>query len=347
MEYPDVAVVIPCHNEEVAIQGVIGDFRRSLPGARIVVLDNASTDDTAEAARLAGADVIFERRQGKGRAVRRLLADVEAGIYVLADGDATYDASAAPEMVRRCREDGCDMVVSERIGGSQESYRRGHRLGNAFLTWIFDRLFSLPLGDTLSGYRALSRRFAKSFPTAARGFEIEAELNAHAALLEVPVSEVQAPYSPRPEGSQSKLSTYRDGARILRRNLRLFRDARPLLAFSIIALPFALSALVLLGIPLFEYLNTDMVSRFPSLIVGIGAFLVALNLVVSGMVLERVTRNRNEATRLAYLSYSSPLTSRSSSAQRSMQVQETASASTPADVSALLTRLATKSPRVE
>jgi glycosyltransferase involved in cell wall biosynthesis len=313
MTYSDVAVIVPCHNEEVTVPDVVAGFSRALPGARVVILDNASTDRTGVVAAEYGAEVLVEVRPGKGRAVRRLLADVEADYYVLTDGDATYDPTAAPEMVRLCRENGYDMVIGRRISDEVEAYRRGHRIGNAMLTWVFGSLFALPLTDTLSGYRVFSRRFAKSFPTAARGFEIEAELNAHAAILEVPVAEFASPYSSRPEGSESKLSTYRDGWRILRRNLRLFRDARPFFAFSIIATFFFLAAAVLIGVPVIEYLDTGQVLRFPSLIVGVGAFLVSLQLFIGGIVMERVTRNRNEVARLAYLSYPSPLHGRGSS----------------------------------
>lgn len=303
-----VAVLVPCHNEEATVERVVTDFRRALPNSLVVVVDNASTDRTAELALAAGAQVINEPRPGKGWAVRRLLADVDADVYVLVDGDATYDAAAAPRLVERVIKDGCDMVNGARVSDTldQAAYRRGHRLGNAVLTWIFQRLFRLPLKDTLTGFRAFSRRFVKSFPSASEGFEIEAELNAHAAFLGVPVAEIETVYLARPEGSESKLNTYRDGLRILRLNLRLFRDARPLTSFSILALPWLLAALVLVLPPVTEYLNSGLVAKFPSLIAGVGCFLVALNLWTAGIVMQRITRNRVEGVRLTYLSHPGP-----------------------------------------
>lgn len=304
----NVAVVIPCHNEEASVGIVVADFAAALPGATIVVADNASTDGTADAARAAGAQVVVEPRPGKGLAVRRLLADVEADCYVMVDGDATYDAASAPALVQLVLGGGNDMVNGARAADatSAGTYRRGHALGNAVLTWIFQKLFRLPLQDTLSGYRAMSRRFVKSFPTGATGFEIEAELNAHAATLGVPVAELQTRYGARGEGSQSKLNTYRDGVRILRRNLRLFRDARPWLAFLVLALPWALAAAPLLWIAFSEYFQTGLVTRFPSLVAGTGFLVIALVIAVSGLIMERITRNRTEVVRLAYLSFAAP-----------------------------------------
>lgn len=304
MNYTGVAIVIPCHNEQQTISEVIEGFRSYLPGAQIVVVDNASTDATAQVAVDAGARVIIEPRPGKGRAVRRLLSDVEAECYVLVDGDATYDASSAPTMVRLVMEDGIDMVVGRRVTleTTTAAYRRGHQLGNAVLTWIFATLFGLrEITDTLSGYRVMSRRLVKSFPVASTGFEIEAELNAHAATMEVPIAEVPTHYAERPTGSESKLSTYRDGLRILRRNLHLFRDARPLLAFSVLAIPWLLVAVIGIGVPLAEYIQTGLVLRFPTLIVGCFALVMAAGTILVGMVLARATRNRTEAVRLAYL----------------------------------------------
>lgn len=305
---PVVAVLIPCHNEEQTVGTVVRGFRRALPEAMIVVADNNSTDGTAAAAAAAGARVLFEPRPGKGMAVRRLFADVEADCYVMVDGDATYDPSAAPELVERVIDNNVDMVNGARQtpDGDAGAYRPGHTLGNNVLTWIFQRLFGLPIDDTLSGYRALSRRFVKSFPSGATGFEIEAELNAHAAVLGVPTDEIQTRYLARPEGSESKLNTYGDGIRILRRNLRLFRDARPNTAFSLLALPWAILAVLLIVPPVVEYFETGLVSRYPSLIAGIGAMLVAVLLVIAGIIMERVARNRVEAVRLQYLAFPSP-----------------------------------------
>jgi glycosyltransferase involved in cell wall biosynthesis len=302
-QWTGVAVVVPCHNEERAVATVVHDFHTALPGATVVVVDNASTDTTRQRASDAGAIVLHEPRAGKGYAVRRLFSDVEADAYVLVDGDATYDASAAPEMVALVLEHGVDMVNGARVGDAAQraAERAGHSLGNRALSWIFRSLFRLALADTLSGYRVMSRRFVKSFPSRARGFEIETELNVHCAAVDASVVEVPTRYRLRPEGSVSKLSTYGDGYRILRRNLRLFRDARPLLAFSLLALPWFALAVVLVQAAVREYVRTGQVTRFPSLIAGVAAFVVAVQLVVSGMVLERVTRSRDEAVRLAYL----------------------------------------------
>lgn len=306
--YSRVAVIVPCHNEEQTVGDVVTGFAAALPGAAVVVADNNCTDRTAEVATAHGAQVIHESRPGKGFAVRRLLADVEADCYVMIDGDATYDAASAPNMVDLVLEQGVDMVNGARHAeaNAQQAYRPGHTLGNSMLTWIFQRLFGLQIEDTLSGYRVMSRRFVKSFPTGAEGFEIEAELNAHAATLGVPVAEVDTPYYARPEGSQSKLNTYRDGVRILRRNLRLFRDARPSLAFALLSLPWLIMAAVLLWIAFAEYFATGLVTRFPSLIFGVGSLVVGVLIIIAGLILERVARNRVEASRLAYLAMAPP-----------------------------------------
>ncbi|MEI2619926.1 MAG: glycosyltransferase family 2 protein [Candidatus Nanopelagicales bacterium] len=321
---PSIALVIPCHNEEATVGLVIAGMREWLPSCSIYVADNNSSDRTAEMARAAGAEVITESRAGKGFAVRRLLADVDADCYVMVDGDNTYEPSAAPAMVDLVLCQQMDMVNGARVIGSESgrAYRRGHALGNAILTWIFQRLFSLPLVDTLSGYRVMSRRFVKSFPAGSTGFEIEAELNAHAATLGVPVGEVPTEYRERPEGSHSKLSTYRDGWRILKLNLRLFRDARPNRAFVLLAVPWLLLAGILILIPVSEYLRTEWVSRVPTLIAGVGCLVVAALLIVAGMILERIARNRVEALRLQYLMIppyrgSTPLTSRQTGLEKS------------------------------
>lgn len=307
-KYSRVAVIVPCHNEEQTIGEVVAGFTTALPGASVVVADNNCTDATAAVATAHGAQVITESRPGKGFAVRRLLADIEADCYVMIDGDATYDAASAPQMVGLVLDQGIDMVNGARqtTGDVSEAYRPGHTLGNAVLTWIFQRLFGLQIEDTLSGYRVMSRRFVKSFPTGAEGFEIEAELNAHAATLGVPIAEVQTPYYARPEGSESKLNTYRDGLRILRRNLRLFRDARPSLAFLLLSLPWLIIAGVLLWVAFAEYFATGVVTRFPSLIFGVGSLVVGLLIIITGLILERVARNRVEASRLAYLAIPPP-----------------------------------------
>lgn len=303
-----MAVIVPCHNEERTIASVVDGFRAALPGCEVVVVDNASTDATAEHARAAGARVIFEPRPGKGNAVRRLFADVEADCYIMVDGDATYDAGAAPLIVSKVLDLGIDMIVGARVAGpgAAEAYRTGHRFGNALLTWVFQRLFGLRIEDTLSGYRGFSRRFVKTFPSMASGFEIEAELNAHAASIGVTYDEIRTAYGARPEGSESKLSTYGDGFRILRRNLRLFRDWKPFASFTGLAVPWALVSVVLLTPVLSDYVGTGLVPKYPSLIAAVGCFLVALNLTMAGAILERTTRNRIEAVRLAYLRIPAP-----------------------------------------
>lgn len=298
-----VAVVIPCLNEAQAIETVIREARTHLPQSVIVVGDNMSTDGTSALAVRVGAQVLRVQSPGKGNVVRRLLADVEADIYVMVDGDATYSLDNLVAMIDLVCEDGVDMVVGKRIeeAAQQQAYRSGHRLGNRFLTWIFSSLFQLPLTDTLSGLRVMSRRFVKSLPTSARGFEIETDLNVHASALGCPVVEVPCAYSERIPGSNSKLRTYRDGVRILRRNLLLFRDARPVLAFGILATPWLVASAILVGIPLAEYLDTGLVLRFPSLIAGVGTFLLGVLLVQAGLLLARTAQVRREAVTLAYL----------------------------------------------
>jgi glycosyltransferase involved in cell wall biosynthesis len=276
----------------------------------VVVADNASSDATAAVATRLGVRVLAEPRQGKGYAVRRLFSSVEADVYVLLDGDGTYDVSIAPQMVRLL-EDAClDMVVGVRVNVHTEGdrLRRGHRVGNLFLTWIFRRLFQLSISDTLSGYRVMSRRFVKTFPSASIGFEVETDINVHAAVLGSPLAEVPGAYVGRPPGSASKLRTYRDGLRILRRNLRLFRDGRPAIAFLLMGLPWLLLSAGLMTYVFDYYFRTGTVRNFPSLIAGVGAFLVFLNLWISGVVLARISRNRDEAVRLAYLRFPGRLT---------------------------------------
>lgn len=302
-----VAVIIPARDEEPTIGAVVRAFAAALPEATIVVADNGSRDGTAAAAAGAGAQVIVEPRPGKGRAVRRLLADVTADCYVMVDADGTYDASRAPDLVAPVLAGEADMVIGSREGSesSGRPFRPGHRWGNRFLTWMFARLFDLPMSDALSGYRSFSERFVRTFPVDSRGFEIEIEMDVHAAMLRVPILEVSTAYRERPDGSESKLRTYRDGVRILRRNLRLFRDASPVLAFSILATPWALISFWLVGVAVVEYVETGSVARFPSLIAGVGAFVLAAQLWIAGIILERVARSRREVVRLAYLARSS------------------------------------------
>ncbi len=301
-----VAVVIPCYNEAATIAGVVAAFRAALPDARIWVFDNNSSDDTAAVAAKAGARVVPVGLQGKGNVVRRMFADVEADVYVMVDGDGTYDAGSAPALVRAVRAGGADMAVATRRGVDSSAYRRGHVWGNRTLTGFLVRLFGRPCRDILSGYRAFSRRFAKSFPVLSSGFEIETELTVHALELKMPVTELETPYFQRPEGSHSKLSTWRDGFRILHAMLRLFAHERPLLFYGSLAALLALVS-VLLGIPVvLEYLRTGLVPRFPTAILATGLMILAALSFVTGVILDTVTRGRRELRMLAYLAQRGP-----------------------------------------
>ena len=300
-----VAVVVPCHDEEATVAQVVAGFRTALPGATIVVADNNSTDRTAEKAAAAGARVVFEPRPGKGYAVRRLFADVDAECFVMVDGDATYDPAAAPQFVARVLDDGVDMVVGRRVG-TDGAYRPGHQWGNRLLSWSFRRLFGLGLDDTLSGYRAFSRRFVKTFPILTQGFELEADLNAHAASLGLSYDEIDTTYGSRPEGSESKLGTFRDGFRILRRLLRLVRDWRPLMTFSVAGLLLMLIATIVIAPVVVEFVDTGLVERQPTVVACTAAYLVGAGLVGTGMILERIARVRLEVTRLLYLATPAP-----------------------------------------
>ncbi|MBR0975357.1 MULTISPECIES: glycosyltransferase family 2 protein [Bradyrhizobium] len=303
---PRIAVLVPCYNEEAAVASVVAGFRTALPSAEIYVYDNNSRDRTASVAREAGAIVRSERRQGKGNVVRRMFADVEADIYVLVDGDATYDAPSAPRMIDRLLDEHLDMVVGLRIDQSQAAYRLGHRTGNrmltGFLAWTFGRDFQ----DILSGYRVFSRRFVKSFPVLSDGFEIETELAVYALELSLPVAEVETPYYARPEGSFSKLNTWRDGSRILGTMLKLYRAEKPLRFFGAIGILLAAISIVL-SIPIvITFVETGLVPRFPTAILSMGLMIMAMLSVSSGLVLDTVTRGRREMKMLAYLSQPAP-----------------------------------------
>ena len=300
-----IAVIIPCHDEAVTIGGVITSLRAEIPEASIYVADNASTDGTAAVARAHGAKVIIEPRLGKGYAVRRLFADVDADIFLLVDGDGTYDPEAAPLLISELIDQGADMVVGCRQP-EPGAHRRGHETGNRMLSWTFRTLFGLHLNDTLSGYRAFSRRFVKTFPSMTAGFEVEADMNAHAASMGLPYAEIDVRFSERPDGSISKLSTFGDGWRILRRLLRLFRDWRPLLTFSVAGLLTILVAVGALIPVLVEYAETGLVERQPTLIVAGAAIALGFGLVATGMILDRITRLRLEMARLLYLASPSP-----------------------------------------
>jgi glycosyltransferase involved in cell wall biosynthesis len=299
-----IAVLLPCFNEEAAVATVVVNFRKALPTAEIFVYDNNSNDRTVEVARAAGAVVRRERRQGKGHVVRRMFADIDADIYVLVDGDATYDAPSAPHMVDALINDQLDMVVGFRIDHSVAAYRPGHRTGNWLLTSFLSAVFGKAFRDVLSGYRVFSRRFVKSFPLLSDGFEIETELSVHALELALPVAEIETPYYARPEGSFSKLNTWSDGFRILGTILKLYRSERPLRFFTAIG-TFLMLVSVVLAIPVIvTYFAEGIVPRLPTAVLSTGLMILAALSVTSGLILDTVTRGRREMKLLAYLSQS-------------------------------------------
>jgi glycosyltransferase involved in cell wall biosynthesis len=301
-----VAVVLPCYNEEAAIAETIAGFRAALPDATIYVYDNNSRDRTVEIARTCGAVVRTERQQGKGNVVRRMFADVDADVYIMADGDLTYDPKAAPGMVKMLLDEQLDMVVGTRQHEEAEAYRGGHVLGNQLFTGLLSKLFGRSFTDIFSGYRVFSRRFVKSFPVLSAGFEIETEISVHALELKMPVGEVETAYGARPEGSESKLSTYRDGWRILKTIGTLYRVERPVLFYGSIG-ALLVAAALLLAVPLvLTYLDTGLVPRFPTAILITGMVIVAVLCFFSGLILDTVTRGRREMRRLAYLAYPAP-----------------------------------------
>ena len=302
----NVAVLVPCYNEATAVAKVVKDFRATLPDAAIFVFDNNSTDDTAAAARAAGAEVFQEKHQGKGFVVRRMFTDIEADIYVLVDGDATYDAPSAPAMISRLLKDRLDMVVGNRIDHEDAAYRAGHRAGNWLLTGFVATVFGPTFNDMLSGYRVFSRRFVKSFPVLSGGFEIETELTIHALELNLPAAEIDTPYYARPVGSASKLNTWRDGLRILGTIVNLYRAERPLAFFSAIGLALTIVS-VGVAIPVFvTYLETGLVPRLPTAILSTGLMMLGSLAIAVGLVLDTVTRGRRETKLLAYLSHRAP-----------------------------------------
>ena len=301
-----IAVLIPCKNEEAAIARVVGAFRAALPAAVVYVYDNNSTDRTVEAARGAGAVVRAEPMQGKGHVVRRMFGDIDADLYVLVDGDDTYDAAASPAMIARLLDEHLDMVNGARDGQQQDAYRAGHRFGNALLTGMVALLFGNRFNDLLSGYRVFSRRFVKCFPALSTGFEIETELTVHALHLTMPVAEVKTAYRGRAPGSASKLSSFRDGARILVTIFNLLRGERPLLFFSTAFAILALTSLAL-SFPLLEtYERTGLVPRFPTAILSTGIMLLGFLCLFAGLILDSVAKGRRELKRLRYLEIPAP-----------------------------------------
>jgi glycosyltransferase involved in cell wall biosynthesis len=303
---PRVAVLIPCFNEANAIESVVRDFTRELPEATVYVYDNNSTDDTRAVAAAAGAIVRIESFQGKGNVVRRMFADIEAEAYVLVDGDGTYDAASAREMVELLLTNSLDMVNGARVATRAAAYRRGHKLGNRFLTTAVAIIFGDSIRDMLSGFRVFSRRFVKSFPALASGFETETELTVHALELRLPIAEIKTPYRDRPAGSQSKLRTYRDGFRILKTIMLLVKEERPLQFFSSVAIALLAGSLVL-GWPLLTgFIATGLVPRLPTAILATGMMILAFISFVAGLILDTVTHGRREMKRLHYLSLQGP-----------------------------------------
>ena len=297
-----IAVLVPCYNEEAAVATVVADFRKALPAATIYVYDNNSKDRTIAVARSAGAEVRSETHQGKGHVVRRMFADIDADVYVLVDGDATYDAPSAPVMIEKLLSEHLDMVVGLRVDQSVAAYRPGHRTGNWMLTAFLASVFGEAFKDILSGYRVFSRRFVKSFPVLSDGFEIETELSVHALELALPVAEIATPDYARPEGSFSKLNTWRDGFRILGTILRLYRTEKPLRFFTAIGV-FLMLVSIGFAVPIVvTYLEEGVVPRLPTAVLSTGLMIVAVLSISSGLVLDTVTRGRREMKLLAYLS---------------------------------------------
>ena len=301
-----IAVLLPCHNEAAGIANVVAAFKNALPTATVYVYDNNSTDNTAEQALHAGAVVRHEAYQGKGNVVRRMFSDIEADIYVMADGDETYDPTVAPELIRKLVDEHLDMVVGARVATDAQSFRSGHRWGNRFLTGLVKYLFGYGFEDMLSGYRIMSRRFVKSFPIHSRGFEIETEMSVHALQLQLPVAEVPTKYGVRPEDSLSKLRTYRDGFRILFTIIGLLTTERPRLFFGLVALLLTLLSFGL-AIPIFhDYILTGKVARFPTAFLCMGLVLLAAQVLAFGFLIHAIRRGRIEAKRLAYLAQKPP-----------------------------------------
>ena len=300
---PRIAVTIPCYNEAATIGDVVAGFRAALPGAKIYVYDNNSSDATAQIAARAGATVRRETRQGKGHVVRRIFADIEADIYVMADGDGTYDASMAPTLVELLQKNHVDMVVGTRADVTRDAGRGGHAFGNRMFNLLYNQIFGREFTDILSGYRVFTRRFVKSFPATSAGFEIETEMSVHASQLGIPTLERPTRYGVRPEDSPSKLNTFRDGLRILGMFAMLMKETRPLAFFGLIGLMLTLAATAL-SAPLFiTYFQTGLVPRFPTAILSTGIAIIGVIAAVCGLILDSLARARIEAKRAVFLSY--------------------------------------------
>ena len=298
---PVIAVLLPCYNEERTIGSVVRGFREALPDALIHVYDNNSSDLTALQARANGAIVVREPRQGKGNVVRRMFADIDADIYIMADGDGTYDPQDAPQLVNTLLTERVDMVVGTRRGVTDDAGRAGHAFGNKLFNWIYTSLFGRGFTDIFSGYRVFSRRYVKSFPAVSAGFEIETEMSVHASMLRIPACEMALDYGRRPEGSESKLSTFRDGGRILWMLAMLMKETRPVRFFAVLSALFLVASAGFAAPVLYEYFLTGLVDRVPTWILSIGLLSLAMILMVSGLILDSVARGRAEQMRIAYL----------------------------------------------
>ncbi|MBS3649034.1 glycosyltransferase [Pseudaminobacter sp. 19-2017] len=310
---PSVAVLLPCYNEELTIGDVVARFRETLPTAVIYVYDNNSSDLTAPKARAAGAIVVRETRQGKGNVVRRMFADIDADIYLMADGDGTYAPEDAPQLINTLLTERADMVVGTRQGVTSDAGRTGHAFGNRLFNGLYKRLFGRDFTDIFSGYRAFSRRFVKSFPAVSGGFEIETEMSVHASQLKLPVAEITLNYGRRPEGSSSKLSTYRDGARILWMFAMLMKETQPLRFFGIFAALLLAASLTLMIPVLVEYFETGLVPRIPTWVLSVALLMLSMLMMVTGLVLDSVSRGRAEQKRIFYLSMRSARAARAES----------------------------------
>lgn len=311
----DIAVLLPCYNEAATIGAVVRGFRAALPEAQIHVYDNNSTDGTALQAMLAGATVKRERRQGKGHVVRRMFADIEADVYIMADGDGTYASEDAEELVRTLLTERADMVVGTRRGVHADAGRQGHALGNRLFNMLYRTIFGPDFTDIFSGYRAFSRRFVKSFPAVSAGFEIETEMSVHASRLKLPVSELELDYGRRPEGSHSKLSTFRDGGKILWMFAMLMKETRPFVFFGLVSGFFMLSSLGFMAPVLTEYFETGLVSRMPTWVLSMALMMISFMLFTAGVILDSVARARAEQLRIHYMSLQAPGTSRAPAAE--------------------------------
>lgn len=299
---PTIAVLLPCYNEELTIADVVRRFRETLPSATIYVFDNNSKDLTALRARSAGAIVIREPRQGKGNVVRRMFADIDADIYLMTDGDGTYAPEDAPQLINTLLTERCDMVVGTRRGVTDDAGRAGHAFGNRIFNTLYKQMFGSDFTDIFSGYRAFTRRFVKSFPAVSGGFEIETEMSVHASQLKLPVCEIALDYGRRPEGSSSKLSTYRDGARILWMFAMLMKETQPLRFFGAFSVFFLGSSLFLMAPVVIEFLETGLVPRMPTWVLSVALLLLSMLAAVTGLILDSVSRGRAEQKRISYLS---------------------------------------------